>query len=314
MRPQGPPCGIVRDVSAVTSLRGDAAVAEVARRQYGVVTRAQLRACGLSAKAIATRVRQRRLHRLHRGVYAVGHAAWTPLQREMAAVLAVGDGAVLSHLSAAYVWGLAEDPGGPADVTLCGRDTGRQDVRGHRTRVLMPVDRTIRWGIPITTPARTVVDLAQYGGDLEQMVAEGRAMKLLTEDQLREALRRSRGRPGVGHLLALLDGEHGPAFTRSEAERRFLRLIRAAQLPAPRLNDRVGGFEVDFHWPAERVVVEVDGFAFHSSRRSFENDRVRDAALAARGVRVIRVTWRQLGDGPEAVIARLAAALALRAA
>jgi very-short-patch-repair endonuclease len=312
---QSPPRGIVRDVRAVTTERKDRAVAAVASRQYGLITREQLIACGVSDSAIATRVKQVRLHRAHRSVYVVGHTAPTPLQREMAAVLAAGCDAVLSHESAAYLWGLADEPVGLAHVTLAYRDCKKPGITAHRTRALPAADRTIRWGIPVTTPARTVIDLADRldSRELEQMIAEARVMKCLTGGQLRQALRRSRGRRGAGRIRELLDQAHGPALTRSEAERRFLALIRAAHLPEPRTNAVVGGFEVDFYWPVEGLVVEIDGFAFHSSRRSFERDRERDAMLAATGLRVIRVTWLQVTGAPEAVIARLAGALALAA-
>ena len=308
------PRGIVRDVRAITSDRKDRAVAAVASRQYGVITREQLNACGLSDSAIGTRVRQYWLHRVHRGVYAVGHTAPTVLQREMAAVLAAGRDAVLSHQSAGYLWGLIDEPVGAAHVTLTSGSCRKPTIAGHHSRSLPPADRTVRWGIPVTTVARTMIDLADAGddADLEQMLAEARVMKLVTEGQLRQALRRSRGRRGAGRIREVLDRAHGPSLTRSEAERRFLALVRAARLPEPRVNTLVGGFEVDFYWPVDALVVEIDGFAFHSSRRSFERDRVRDAALTGRGIRVMRVTWRQLSEEPEAVVARLAAALAVQ--
>ena len=230
----------------------------------------------------------------------------------MAAVLAAGRDAVLSHYSAAYVWGLMDDPEW-AYVTLT-RGQCRKPGIESRTLDLPRADRTIRWGIPVTTPARTIIDLAHAAEDLEQMIAEARVTRILTERQLREAVERGRRRPGTRAVTDILDGKYGPALTRSEAERRLLGLIRAAQLPEPRVNAMVGGYEVDFHWPAEGVIVEVDGFAYHSSRVSFETDRARDAALTALGLRIIRVTWRQLNEAPEAVIARLAGALAVAGA
>jgi very-short-patch-repair endonuclease len=312
---ESPPRGIVRDVSALTTERKDRAVAAVASRQYGVITRQQLLACGVSSSMIDVRLRRFWLHRLHRGAYAVGHTAPTPLQREMAAVLAAGRDAVLSHESAGYLWGLLDEPEGAAHVTLLARGCKRPGIASHHTRYLPQADRTVRWGIPVTTPARTVIDLAETlpEHDLEQMLAEARVMSLLNERQVRRALARARGRRGAGRLRAILNRAHGPALTRSQAEQRFLALVRAAQLPEPRVNTVVGGWEVDFCWPVDRLVVEIDGFTFHSSRRSFERDRARDAALAAQGFRVIRVTWRQLVDAPEAVIARLASALAIAA-
>ena len=302
----------MRDVSALTHERGERAIAAVASRQYGVITRGQLLACGLSGRQIETRVGRGALYRLHRGVYSVGHTAPLLLRREMAAVLAAGRDAVLSHYSAAYLWGLMDDPEW-AHVTLT---SGQCRKHGIESRALhLPrADRTIRWGIPVTTPARTIIDLAHSAEDLEQMIAEARVTGVLTERKLREALERGGRRPGMRAVANVLDGKYGPAFTRSDAERRLLGLVRAAQLPEPRVNEVVGGYEVDFHWPVEGVVVEVDGFAYHSSRASFERDRSRDAALAALGLRVIRVTWRQLNETPETVIARLAGALAVATA
>ena len=231
----------------------------------------------------------------------------------MAAVLAAGRDAVLSHRSAAYLWGVVDEPDGPVHVTLSSRGCRKAGIAAHNTRSLPPTDRTIRWGIPATSPVRTVIDLAESVDDreLEQILAEARVMKLFTEGQLRNALGRARGRRGAKRVRRILARAQGPALTRSEAEKRFLALVRAAQLPEPRANALVAGCEVDFYWPLEGLVVEIDGFAFHSSRRSFERDRARDAALTARGLRVTRVTWRQLSDGPEAVIARLATALAV---
>jgi very-short-patch-repair endonuclease len=300
-------------VRAVTDARGDRAVAAVAGRQYGVVTRAQLVACGLGDSAIAHRVRTGWLHRIHRGVYVVGHLAPTPLQREIAAVLAAGDDAVVSHVSAAYLWGLADDPVGPAHVTIPSRGCRKPGIRAHRTRALAPRERTIRWGVPVTTPARTIIDMAETTEptDLEQLIAEARVTKLVSHSQLRAAVAESRGRRGVRGLATILDEEHDPAFTRSEAERRFLSLVRAARLPEPYVNALAAGYEVDFLWPFDRLVVEIDGYSFHGNRGSFERDRSRDAALAAVGLRVMRITWRQLTREPEMVVARLAGALAI---
>ena len=140
-------------------------------------------------------------------------------------------------------------------------------------------------------------------------MAQARVQRLLRPGELEAALGRAPHRKGTAAVKALLAAEHGPAFTRRELERRFLALIRGAQLPAPRVNARLHGFEVDFLWPEQRLVVETDGGQFHSHPRAFENDRRRDQILVAHGYRVIRVTWRQLGEEPLAVIARLTMAL-----
>lgn len=302
-------CG---DVHAAAS--GDHAIAQIAAAQYGIVARAQLIASGLGRGAIDHRLANARLHRVHRGVYAVGHPALAPLAREFAAVLACGEGAVLSHRSAAHVWELHPAGDGDVDVTVASRDCGRRPgLRVHRTGELDPRDVRRRHRIPITAPARTLLDLAEVVPyrELERAVDEAQARGLARRKELLRLLARARGRRGVARLRALLDREEGPALTRSEAEERLLALVRAACLPTPAVNARIAGYEVDFLWRDERLVVEVDGYAFHSGRRAFERDRLRDADLQAIGFRVVRVTWRQIVDEPEALIARLAQALAV---
>jgi very-short-patch-repair endonuclease len=284
----------------------DRAVAALAARQHGVVRRDQLLSAGLTRHAIAHRVRTGRLHRLHPGVFAVGHTALTPTGRALAAVLACGRGAALSHRSAAVAWALLDDRPGPVDVTVLTQRRRRAGMTLHRTSALSPSDVVRRDGVAVTTPVRTLLDLAAAGAsELERALTEARVRRLVADHELRV---RSHGRPGARALGLLL--AEGPAFTRSEAERRLLGLLARAQLPRPRTNVRVGAHEVDAYWPAQRLVVEVDGYAFHSSRAAFERDRLRDAALQATGHRVLRTTWRQLTDHPEAVVARIAAMLA----
>jgi very-short-patch-repair endonuclease len=170
-------------------------------------------------------------------------------------------------------------------------------------------------GIRVTSAARTLLDLAAVLPPylLERAIAEAQVRRLARRRELVDQLERNRGRRGSRVLRRVLDLDGGPALTRSEAERRLVKLIRAAELPMPEVNARVGRYEVDFLWPQHKLIVEVDGFAFHSPRASFERDRARDATLAASGYTVLRVTWRQLVQTPETVIARVAAALAARA-
>jgi very-short-patch-repair endonuclease len=171
-------------------------------------------------------------------------------------------------------------------VTLAGGDARHPGIRVHRTPVLPAAARTRHAGLPLTTAARTLADLRLPAGE------QARACE-------------------QAEILGLVPRTAGaPCITLSEAERRLLRLIRAAGLPAPRTNVRVGGYEVDCHWPDARLVVEVDGFAYHASRAAFERDRRRDADLVVAGLRVVRFTWRQLVHEPEAVVARLAVLLA----
>ena len=293
----------------------DRAIAELATAQRGVVTRLQLLELGMEGGAIKRRVRTGRLHSLHRGVYLVGHAAEPKGAREMAAVLACGGCAVVSHRSAATQWKMLSYPAtqAPVDVTLVRAHAAtRAGIRIHRARQLDRRDFRILSGLPITTPARTLLDLAAVVApdELDRAFAKAQVRRLADAHGVEDQLERNPGRAGVRALRALIDA--GPALTRSEAERRMLRLVRDAQLPPPWVNARVAGHEVDFLWREERFVVEVDGFAAHRSRRAFERDRRRDAALAASGYTVLRVTWRQLVEAPQAVVARIAAALAVR--
>lgn len=289
----------------------DAAIAKLAARQRGVVTRGQLLKLGLGRNAIGGRLRSGRLHRLYRGVYLVGHAAPMPGARELGAVLACGTGAVLSHRSAAVLWHLL--PSLPRDitVTVAGRDCrGPDGIKVHRVTALSRRQIRKLGPIPITSPARTLLDIAPTvpARQLEQAVAEAQSRRLVRHNDL-TALLALGPRAGVAALRPLLDTNATPSLTRSEAEERFLGLIRDAGLPPPESNVVIENLEVDFLWRDARLIVEVDGFAFRSSRTAFERDRARDAVLAAAGYRVIRVTWRQIVNHPEALIARITAAL-----
>ena len=268
----------------------------LAARRHGVVAAADLAAAGLGRRAIERRLAEGRLRRLHRGVFLVGPLAG-PRTREMAAVLAVGHDAAISHRSAGALWEILPSAGEPVHVTTTrGHPRHRPGIRVHRTRSLQV---SLNAGLPVTTPLRTLLDLAATTSarELERAVEEAQVRRLVTRDDLEQ-----------------LPGSHRdePSLTRSEAERRLLALVRAARLPRPHTNVRVGGHEVDFLWPEQRLIVEVDGFAFHHTRAAFERDRARDRALQAGGYLVVRVTWRQLVDEPEAVVAALAAALAQR--
>ncbi len=166
-------------------------------------------------------------------------------------------------------------------------------------------------GIPVTSPARTLLDYAASAppDELERAIAEAYALKLVTSDEIHWTLGRARNRPGAGRLRAELDREAGPQWTQSDAERRMLRLIRSARLPPPRTQVRIAGWPADFLWPEHKLILEVDGYLFHSHRRAFERDRRRDAAHVAAGYRVIRVTYRQLREEPLAVAVVIARAL-----
>lgn len=293
---------------------GDRDVAVLARRQHGAVTTAQLAACGISRRGVAHRVAHGRLTPLHRGVYLVGTVD-TRATTIIAAVLACGPDALASHDTAAELHGIRAGEPGRVDVTVpLGSARSRDGIRAHRGDV-RPEEITVVEGIRTTTVERTIRDLAASlsARELKRAIEEAQVRRKLDHSSLADAVDRAYGRRGAAALRAAAHAVSGrtDAITRSEAERRLMDLIVAAALPRPRTNTRVGRFEVDAFWPRERLVVEVDGFAFHGSRAAFERDRVRDAELTARGLRVIRVTWRQIVDEPEAVVARIAAALAV---
>ena len=283
----------------------------VAGGQHGCVSTVQLLDAGLSHRAIAHRVSTGWLVRRHRGVYLVGPLEAT-LSAAMAAVLAVGSGALLSHRSAGVVWEVLPAPAGVVDVTLADREARhRVGIRVHQASHLLSEDLTVYRGLPVTTPARTLLDLASIlmPSELERALGEAERRGLITHAQLADYLSRRRSCRGAANLRAAL-GTVSPQLTRSEAERRFLALVDRAGLPTPAANTRVAGYEVDFLWPAQRLIVEIDGYAFHASRTAFERDRIRDSDLQARGYRLIRITWRRLIEAPEAVVAAIATALA----
>jgi very-short-patch-repair endonuclease len=270
------------------------AIARLAGRQHGVVTRAQLAALGVGRGAVERRVAAGRLHRLHRGVYAVGHTVLTRHGTLIAAVLACGEGAVLSHRSAAELWRI-----GPWSALLDVTAPGDRAVPGvvcHRA----PVSRLIRHAIPVTTPARTLVDLADLlpRRALERALGEAEYLRLDLG-----GLRPVAGRRGAGAVAALLAERRPESRTRSELEEMFLALCSLHQLTPPRTNDHVEGYEVDALWHDERLIVELDGAQAHLTRAAFEGDRRRDAALTAAGYRVMRLTHRRL-DTDAAEVAR----------
>jgi very-short-patch-repair endonuclease len=265
---------------------------------------------GLTESAVNRRAAKGALHRVHRGVYLVGHEALAPLARETAALLAAGPHAVLSHSSAAHLWnfGPADDVG--VHVTVTGtRRRSRPGLIVHSASSLEARDRCRLHGLPVTAPARTLFDLAATGyPQLERAFGDAHAQRLVTAREIEDLLERAGPRAGTRALRAL-QSDNASGFTRSKAERILRGLLRSAKLPLPRFNARVAGYEVDAFWPKHRLVIEVDGYAYHGHRAQFERDRRKDLALTAAGYRVIRVSWRQLTREPFALIAVISSAL-----
>ena len=267
----------------------DLEVARIASRQHGAITAGQLAAAGLGRSAIAARARRGRLHRLHRGVYAVGHAGPSHARAWTAAVLACGPGAVLSHRAAASLWKLLEPEREPVDVSTSLRSgRARQaGIRLHRRRSLGEASKTRRLGIPVTTPARTLTDLRGS----------------VPEWQWRRAVRQA-------EFLGLAPGFETDR-TRSDLEGDFLELARAHGLPRPEVNVRVGSLTVDFLWPERRLAVETDSYAYHRGQAAFQDDRARDLELRRHGFEVRRFSELQINAQPREVGADLRRALGL---
>jgi very-short-patch-repair endonuclease len=286
---------------------------ELGAAQQGVAARAQLRARGMSVHAIDRLVRVRRMSVRHRGVYEIGPLP-LPGGAERAAVLACGGEARISHGTAARRHGMlrAGADANKVEVTMPRRRRRRlEGVRIHRVQDLRDDEVTQMHGIPVTTPARTLLDIAEESPlrEVEQAYAAGLRMQLVTPDDMREMVNRHPNHRGAPMWRRILAHRDGPAFTRSEAEEKLLALTRSASLPRPELNVNVLGHEVDFLWRNARVVAEVDGYAFHATSRSFALDRRRDAELTAAGYRVMRFTWADLEEDRLATIVRLAQAL-----
>jgi len=254
---------------------------------------------------IRHRVEAGRLHRLYPGVYSVGTADPGPLGHLLSAVFASGKRVLLSHRSAAVLHRLLEPKPGAIDVTVPGKNASvRNGIRRHSTRNLSPADTTTRLGIPCTTVERTLIDLAAIRSpELERAVEEAFVKKLIGRTRMQEALDRTTGRTGSAELTRLLAGLLPQLpFTRSELERRFLKLIASANLPMPTVNRHRNAHRVDFQWDTAKLVVETDGRGVHDNPYAFEEDRRRDLDLELAGWRVIRLTWRQVAEERERVL------------
>jgi very-short-patch-repair endonuclease len=278
----------------------DRVIATLAASQHGVVAARQL---SLSRSALAHRVDRGSLHRVHQGVYAVGHLRLTREGRWMAAVLAYGPQALLSHRTAAALWNIGAGAS-QIEVSTPSCRHRRPGIRTHRAP-LHAEDHGICHGIPVTSVARTILDLSavlKTEDRLARVVEDADRLQLFDLNALNRAIDRRPQARGARRLRAVMADYQGAEDTRSGLERDFLALIRRAKLPPPQVNVLVAGVLVDVHWPAWALVVELDGRTFHSSPRAFERDRIRDATLQKHGYRVLRITRKRLAHDPTSVL------------
>jgi predicted transcriptional regulator of viral defense system len=290
------------------------AIASLAERQHGLVTLAQLQFLGLSRSAVAKRAREGRLIRIHRGVYAVGHGRLTVRGHWMAAVLAYGQDAVLSHRSGGALHGVRPDNRPTSDVTVPGRSArSRPRIDVHASTTLTAADVTTIDGIPCTSLARTLLDLAEVVDrrGVERAINQAEVLRIFDLRAVEEVLSRAAGRRGAGVLRSVLAEYGGPTLTDRELEERFLALCRAAMLPQPEVNawitfDDGVAYKIDFLWRRERLAVETDGWGSHGTRQAFDSDRRRDRLLSLAGWTVVRFTWRDVEREPDEVTSTLA--------
>jgi hypothetical protein len=290
------------------------AASELAGRQHGVISIRQLERLGYSRDAAAKAVASGRLHRLWRGVYAVGHTDLSPQGRCLAAVLACAPGAVLSHGSAAWLWGLYRHRPGTIDVTAPTRRHRKPPIRLHYAR-LHDDERALRERIPVTSVSRLLLDLAATLTDarLESLLERCEELGLFDLGEIDATLARAGGHHGAGRLRrSLAIYRPDPAFTRSRMERRFLELVIDSGLPRPATNFNVAGLELDAYWDAERFAVELDVYETHGTRAAFERDRRREEELLLAGIESIRITGPRLKHEPQQVMERLARHLTRR--
>ena len=312
---EGPRQVRILGVGSPMVVRGgrDERVGRIAELQQGRISRDQLRAAGVTDSATKHLIACGRLSREHQAVYQVRPAMEVPFGRETAALLACGPNALLSHASAASLWGLCDAPVGLVDVTVL-RDRHRKTpgIRGHRSGCLLERDIRVEQGLPVTSPARTLLDRAVTltTRGLEREVDEALVVsKIVRPGELDDVLARAAGHRGAATLRRLLERRTHSTITESEAERLFLALVRKAGLPEPETQVWIAGYRVDFLWRQARVVFEIDGYRFHTSRRAFDRDRRKDLALKRAGFDPNRISRDQVKDEPLLVLAHVAAAL-----
>lgn len=284
----------------------DQAIADMAERQHGVIALDQLRAAGLTASAVRDRAAAGRLHRVHAGVYSVGHRPLSLDSRRMAAVLACGPDAVLSHRAAAALWRLRPERQGSIDVTAPNR-RGRTPggIRAHRHGSLRESDRASVRAIPCTSVARTLLDLAGVVGvsELRKAISEAEVLRVFDLTDVQTLIARSTGRRGVARLrMVVFELSPQTARSRSYLEHKFLAMCERGSIPPPEVNCKLvvenKPVMPDFLWRDARVVVESDGRETHDTASAFESDRRRDQAFSAAGWQVVRCTWHQVLHEP----------------
>lgn len=296
----------------VSLVHVDRLIGLLAAEQDLLVVWAQLRALGLGRGAIEHRVNRGLLHRRHPGVFSWGAAVESPWMRARAAAFACGRGSVVAGDTACGLLGVRPHPKGAIDVSILDRRVRRAGIRAHRLTALDRDDIRLLRGIPVSAPARALLEVAPQltPRELADAVERAQIKRLVTRQDIAGAIERAPRRPGVPALRELLAE---PGFTRSVAERRLKGLLRAARLPLPAFNAMAEGYEVDVLWRRERVVLEFDSYTFHATRSALQRDRMRTAALQRARYVVLRTTWIELTKQSHALIARTAEALALSA-
>ncbi|WP_407741848.1 DUF559 domain-containing protein [Hyalangium sp.] len=280
----------------------------MAVRQHGVVGYKQLIALGFSSGAIEHAVLTKRFHRVYRGVYAVGHYGLSREGELMAAVLACGSDALLSHWSAAELWRLLRKQGAVIDVSVAGHRCGATPIRTHRLKELCSGDRTRRDRIPVTSVPRTLLDLAGVATERQLVRAVNQAERAgwLNRRAIYQLLERNPGRKGTKALRDVITSIHPQTYrTRSDLEADFLALCARYGIPPPVVNGEVEGYEVDMHWPGTKLIVELDSYEYHRTPIEFAQDRLRDAYLKKREYEVLRVADSWLNTDPRGVAATI---------
>lgn len=293
--------------------RSHQALARLAGEQHGVVSVWQLGRLGYSKDDIGHAVATGRLHPLHHSIYAVGHRGVQRHGQCIAALLGCGDRALLSHRSAAWLWGLTSRFVWPVEVTAASRRQTRKAIRIHSAVALTPSDHASHEGIPVTAIPRTLLDFAATDPHfLRQALDNAQRLGLLDLIAVDELTSRSKGFRGVKRLRTALESHRPAAFTRSGLERRFLQLTQRAGLPRPSTNLFIEGYELDAYWPVQRFAVELDTYDHHGTTSAFEADRLRQENLKLAGIEMIRITGARLSREPTAVMNRLRRLLAQR--